>query len=253
MIRNILINFIKPNYAIVILRKLLKRLERDSASEALIWAEKNKTDMDAFFKKINPDLWTEARDEFSNVKKYAARKLSSIEPDLGGGGSFPLLYFLCRHHKPDVVVETGVAAGWSSVAFLSAMQKNKKGMLYSSDFPYFRLKNPEKYIGVLVKKELRESWVLDITGDSNALPKIAGKIEKLDIFHYDSDKSLSGRKFALNELNEKFHARSLIIMDDIQDNIFFRDFVKSKNFQNFHVFEFEGKYVGLVGAGPKLS
>ena len=55
---------------------------------------------------------------------------------LGGGGNFILLYFLTRKFNK-VVVETGVAAGWSSLAILGAFEKNGEGKLYSSDFPYF--------------------------------------------------------------------------------------------------------------------
>jgi hypothetical protein len=35
-------------------------------------------------------------------------------------------------------------AGFSSSAILTALKENGEGILYSSDFPYFRIKNPEK-------------------------------------------------------------------------------------------------------------
>ncbi len=40
---------------------------------------------------------------------------------------------------------------------------------------------------------------------------------------------------------------ALVIMDDIHDNCFFRDWVARSQLE-FHVFEFAGKYLGLVGA-----
>ena len=77
--------------------------------------------------------------------------MENIQYNLGGGADYPLLYFLTRYLNPENVLETGVAAGFSSYAILSALQKNRKGTLYSSDFPYLRIKNPERYIGIVVE------------------------------------------------------------------------------------------------------
>ena len=160
-----------------------------------------------------------------------------------------LLYFLIRKFKPACVLETGVASGWSSLAILQSLEKNNFGNLYSTDFPYFRLENPEKYIGFLVQDEaLKKRWHLDISGDEIALPKISKLLgdTKIDLFHYDSDKNYSGRDFAIKTLRNNFSPNSIIIFDDIQDNLHFKDFVKSENLQ-YTVIEFKGKYVGITG------
>ena len=47
-------------------------------------------------------------------------------------------------------------------------------------------------------------------------------------------------------LEKKFSKNSIIIFDDIQDNLHFKDFVIKNNLQ-FKIFEFEGKFVGLIG------
>ncbi len=36
-------------------------------------------------------------------------------------------------------------------------------------------------------------------------------------------------------------------MDDIQDNSFFYDFIREKNITNWKVFEFQSKYLGIIG------
>ena len=36
-------------------------------------------------------------------------------------------------------------------------------------------------------------------------------------------------------------------MDDIQDNSFFYDYVEETKPDSWYVFEFEGKYVGMIG------
>ena len=147
------------------------------------------------------------------------------------------------------VVETGVAAGWSSLAILRALKKNGKGFLYSSDFPYFRLKNPEKYIGYLAKDESnKDNWFLDIRGDDIALPEIVKKLDNntIDLFHYDSDKSYSGRVNALRILSSKINSKTIIIFDDIQNNLHFKEFVE-KSSNDFSVYEFKGKFIGITG------
>ena len=102
----------------------------------------------------------------------ADEKLKALDYDLGGGGNSPLLYFLVRSMRPRIVVETGVAAGFSSSAILTALKENGEGILYSSDFPYFRIKNPEKYIGLLVDEELKGNWTCLKQGDRFNLPEI---------------------------------------------------------------------------------
>ena len=64
-----------------------------------------------------------------------------------------------------------------SLAILRALEKNGNGHLYSSDFPYFRLENPEKYIGYLAKNENnKNNWFLDIRGDDKALLKLQSRL-----------------------------------------------------------------------------
>ena len=76
---------------------------------------------------IDPNLFKETIDDTKSIEIFAKNELSKLNVTLGGGGSFGLLYFLIRKIKPMNVVETGVAAGWSSLAILRALKKNDKG------------------------------------------------------------------------------------------------------------------------------
>lgn len=128
---------------------------------------------------------------------------------------------MARYYKPQVIVETGVAAGFSSQAFLSALEENGNGKLYSSDFPYFRLEDSEQYIGVLVEARLRVNWQLYVQGDEINLKAILPQVKQIDLFHYDSDKRYKGRNAAQALVKPKLSANAVLIMDDIQDNAFF--------------------------------
>jgi hypothetical protein len=46
------------------------------------------------------------------------------------------------------------------------------------------------------------------------------------MFHYDSDKSYSGRRFAFDRVIPHLADGAFVVMDDIQDNLFFRDWAR---------------------------
>ena len=161
---------------------------------------------------------------------------------------------MTRIAKPKTILETGVAAGFSSQSFLSALAKNGSGKLYSSDYPYFRLPNPEKYIGVIVDEELRNNWELHTQGDEANLEKILKQVETVDIFHYDSDKSYRGRVNAYEKIKNKLTSKSLLVFDDIQDNSHFADLCRELDSDSkYFVFKSQNKFVGLIGTRQYLA
>lgn len=254
---NILKQALQPSRFIVMIKKLWVRFfdiqGKLSKKELENWLNAKKVSYEELAANINKDLWNESLEISSIIKTDAAKTIKEMGCDLGGGGIYPLITFFVRILKPEVVVETGVAAGFSSYAVLESLRRNKKGRLYSSDFPYFRLPEPEKYIGIIVPDTLKNNWKLYIDGDRKNLPKIIAQVNNIDIFHFDSDKSYLGRKYAMDLIVPKMNADGLLIMDDIQDNSFFYDYVTSKKINEFYIFEFENKFVGLIGKLSKIQ
>jgi predicted O-methyltransferase YrrM len=245
-LRNVARNALRPSYFPVMVRKLKERMRPAHRDEAVRWAAAQAEDVGAFARSLDPELWWEAGEWAASFEEEARAKLARLDVQLGGGGHYQLLYFLVRRLRPGVVLETGVAAGWSSQAVLTAMAANGAGTLYSSDFPYFRLEDPERYVGVLVDESLREGWHLRLEGDRANLAAFLPTIERIALFHYDSDKSIEGREFAMRAVAPKLAPDAVIVMDDIDDNTWFRDWVQASG-RPFRVFERGGKYVGLVG------
>lgn len=127
---------------------------------------------------------------------------------------------------------------------MRASKNNDNVKIYSSDFPYFKEKNSKENIGVLIQDEINLDKInLFIEGDEINIPLIIKKLgnNKIDLFHYDSDKSYSGRKFCMNMLRPHFSKNAVLIFDDIHNNFHFRDFVKNNKLK-YHVFN----YVGVV-------
>lgn len=248
---NIFKQAIIPSRGIIMTKKLITyffdhkgELNQETLNN---WLKDNTVDFEDIAIKLNQDLWNKSLELSKMIENNADEKLKEIPYELGGGGIYPFLIFLVLYRKPEVIVETGVAAGFSSYGFLEAIRINEKGKLYSSDFPYFRIPNPENYIGVIVPKNLKNNWNLYIEGDQINLPKIIIQIDNIDIFHYDSDKSYKGREFAMNTILPKVKDDGIIIMDDIQDNSFFYDYIKANNIKDYYIFKFLGKFVGIIG------
>ncbi len=203
-------------------------------------------DWNNFALRLSPKLNIESE----RYLKSHLSKLSLIEKNIpfkmGGAAAIRICYFLVRFLKPDTVLETGVAIGNSSRAILSGLKINKKGILYSSDLPYLSQKNATKYIGIIVEKKLKSKWKLFVGQDIENLTLINKKINKIDFLHYDSDKSYHGRKVAIELIENKLSSDYILMMDDIEDNPFFLDFVKTRKLP-YKIFIVDNKYVGLTG------
>lgn len=67
------------------------------------------------------------------------------------------LYALCKIIQPEIIVETGVAYGLSSLYILQALHENEKGMLYSIDYLFTPLQTKEM-IGSAIPRNLDKQW-----------------------------------------------------------------------------------------------
>lgn len=215
-------------------------------AEASTWYEARAIETSTFINSIDTAMAQEANEYNSRLQKHGQEIISALPVKMGGGGNCVLLYFLARHLKPSVIVETGVSMGFSSHAFLSAIGRNNKGYLYSSDFPYFRLPEPEKYIGCVVEDSLKKDWTLLIEGDHKNLTKIAEQVDSIQLLHYDSDKSYAGRSEALKILGKKLKGAT-VVFDDIGDNFHFRDFIEKNDQPSIILKNPMGGFVGLTG------
>lgn len=249
-LKNIAMAALDPAKAGVMVKKVQRRLFDPKGAmphdQYAAWLQEKAIPMDTFLERYDAQLVTEAQAFVVRLAHHSESILKTIPHDLGGGGGVPLLYIVTRLKKPGVVVETGVAAGFSSASFLAALEENGSGHLYSSDFPYFRIEDPEKYIGVVVPQDLKQRWSLLTKGDAANIPRILAQIGKLDIVHYDSDKSYAGRHAVVGQLWDQMNPSAVFIMDDIQDNAYFYDLITEKRCTDYSVISYENKYIGYI-------
>jgi predicted O-methyltransferase YrrM len=152
----------------------------------------------------------------------------------------PTLYVLCRLFKPEVVVETGVAEGFSSAFILYALENNRKGRLYSIDLPNQpgqELKEG-RTTGWLVPEKIRSRWELILGNSKSELPALCNRLKRIDFFYHDSDHNYKNMTFELEIVFSHIKEGGLIIADDITDNNAFGDFAVSTNCKFIQLFKF---------------
>jgi predicted O-methyltransferase YrrM len=244
-------NALRPRYARVMAEKLLRhrRGGHRKDAEAVAWAAPRSVAIAAHCRALDARLWDEAVAFGAELRERAKKLGAELGVKLGGGGRAELCFFAARWRRPQVILETGVLHGYSSASFLEALARNGDGgRLLSSDFPYFRERDPERLVGVLVPEHLRAQWTLLLEGDRRNLPRLLEQVDRLDLVHYDSDKTYEGRRLAMALLEPKLAADAVVLMDDIQDNLFFRDWIDSRD-SDVAVLGTGAYFVGAKGLG----
>lgn len=254
---NVLRHAMRPGALPVMLGKLRRRIRDEhgmlDAEANMRWIQANVSDVHEWGMARDASLFEESLGFAKEFDIHARKVLTTVPHRLAGGGHHVLLYFLVRLLKPVNIVETGVAAGYSSAALLAGAEANGLGRVYSSDFPAFRLPKPEQFIGILVTDELRQRWELRTDGDESNLQQFMRQLTSVDLVHYDSDKSYSGRTMAMGMLRPRLSPRSVVVMDDIQDNSFFHDWLVRERISDYWIFEYHGKYLGIAGRRLRLE
>ena len=233
-------------YFQLVKRKIFSIKENESEkNKAISWARKHSVDYINSWEKIR------LRGETINFDKQilieANQLASNYKGLMGGPGHIDFIYNAVKLLKAKYVIETGVAYGWSSLAILVGFSENKNdGKLYSVDMPYPN-RNNEPYVGIVVPKRFKKNWKIidrpDITGIPMSLKSIK---EKIDLCHYDSDKSRVGRETSYPILWKSLRSGGLFISDDIGDNLFFAEFVKSLNAPFCVVKVKDNQYMGAI-------
>jgi len=249
---NVIKFFLNRKYTLEILNKVYSKFfdpkPKLTNKENLDQIVKNKISSEEFIQKINPELMKIVNEDTDSIildAKKIQEKNSNIE--LGNNYAVEIIYFLIINFKPNIILETGVAAGLSSRCILEAIKKNSKGILYSSDFPYFRLDNPEKYIGIMVPEELKKNWRLEILGDEKNIKKFKLEIDYADIIFYDSDKRYSAKINFFKSINNLIKSNTIIVVDDLHNDSFFLEYIKEKKCKHWFIVESKRKHiVGII-------
>lgn len=154
-----------------------------------------------------------------------------------------LLYAIVRSQQPEIMVETGVCNGVSTLVVLMALEKNQAGSLYSVDYPTFtdepapdfqQSQYPDDHIfsaipkdkspGWIVPDRLRERWELRTGKSQRKLPELLFDLGEINIFIHDSDHTFPCMMFEYELAWEYLASDGLLLSDDIHVNDAFEVF-----------------------------
>ena len=182
---------------------------------------------------------------YSEEIKKAQNIVADCPVNMGGEGAISFLYHIVKESKARFILETGVAYGWSSLAVLLAIKDFNSALLISNDMPYIKMNN-EDYVGCIISENLKSKWQLQRLPDIKGIPLALKKLNNtLDLCHYDSDKSYTGRMRSSPILWQALKVGGFFISDDINDNLAFKHFCTSVGRKPI-IIEHLGKYVGVL-------
>jgi len=152
------------------------------------------------------------------------------------------IYTLIRILKPDIVIETGTANGYSTSFILKALEKNNRGILYSIDFPEIEGEeySPDDFYkekggavipkgrqsGWLVPDTLRARFKLFIGKSQDILPHLFKTIGEIDIFFHDSEHTYEAMLLEFENAWLYLRPGGILLAHDVNWNKAFTDFAK---------------------------
>jgi predicted O-methyltransferase YrrM len=123
-----------------------------------------------------------------------------------------------------VMIETGVALGFSTATVLRAMHDRGEGRLYSIDLPAIQ-HDPDHEVGAAVPEVLRGRWTLEL-GDSRViLGPLAREVAPVDAFLHDALQTYSAQLQDFRTVWPHLRSGGILVSDGV-DNPAFVEFAR---------------------------
>jgi predicted O-methyltransferase YrrM len=142
---------------------------------------------------------------FHNWEPRLDQMLSRVRTQSGQHGGISkedgiILYALTRAFQPNVVIETGIAAGVSTAFLGAALLENKQGKLFSIELPPKEVDGQRQADGILfdwpklgvgwavppeIRKAMGQRHVTLLEDVRSALPQLLAQVGTVDLFFHD--------------------------------------------------------------------
>jgi hypothetical protein len=152
------------------------------------------------------------------------------------------LYSIVRTLRPQVMVETGVANGFSTAFLLLALKANGDGALHSIDLPREVGRDyepgtfyegtgragipPGSESGWLIPAELRARWTLVVGRSQEELPPLLERLGTIDFFMHDSEHSYECMRFEFERAYGALRDGGALAADDVNVNDAWAEFAQ---------------------------
>jgi hypothetical protein len=138
-------------------------------------------------------------------------------------------YAAVRVLSPDLVVETGVCYGVTSLFILTAMGSNRKGQLISVDLPPLG-GGGGSHVGWMVPDgDLRSRWQLRRGIACKILPGLLEELGQINIFVHDSLHTYANMRREFNLAWPRIAKGGMLISDDVEGNAAFHELVAARD------------------------
>lgn len=188
-------------------------------------------------------ITTESRLPFLLASRYIEQTGEPLERSSMGGTIGPtneMLYLIVRATRPEVVVETGVAAGFTTAYILQGLHDNGIGRLVSIDLPTTdeggrvnedgitdKAHVPASDLtGFVVPPSLRDRWELHLGDSKILLPVVLERFSSVDLFLHDSAHSYLHMLGEYRTTWPRISKGGWLVSDDIDANQAFDDFTR---------------------------
>lgn len=129
------------------------------------------------------------------------------------------VHIVCRLLQPKIVIETGVAKGFTSAGILDALEQNGTGDLYSVELPSLYI-GYTRQVGEKISESLRKRWHLELGPSALALPRLLKKLGSVDVFVYDSAASYDNQITEFSIILASMRPGAVVIADLMMTDAF---------------------------------
>jgi hypothetical protein len=206
-----------------------------------LWRERDERDALPSVARLDRN-WRERLGVSSDDRERIDRLCRSIEAALSARGIRPgpesylfwndgdpaflqAIWRLVRWLNAAKVVETGVAHGVTSRIVLEALSSG--GRLWSIDLRPVWAPEVHREIGAAVGDPPPGQWTLIVGSSRRRLPALLRRIAPIDLFIHDSHHTRYNMLFEMNEAWPALRPGGAMVVDDIDNNGAFAEFVRS--------------------------
>jgi len=129
------------------------------------------------------------------------------------------VHIVCRLLQPEIVIETGVAKGFTSAGILDALEQNGTGDLYSVELPSLYIGYTQQ-VGEKISERLRKRWHLELGPSALVLPRLLDRLGSVDVFLYDSASSYDNQITELSIILAGMRTGGVVIADLLETDAF---------------------------------
>lgn len=154
------------------------------------------------------------------VETIARHQLDAAPAAWNGSNEFiSTLGAVVRLTKPSIIVETGVARGYSSAIMLASLHANQFGHLHSVDFPALEVA-AHTFVGSAIPESLRDRWTLHIGPSRHILPKLLLDLHPIDMFVHDADHTFDSQLEEYRTAWPHIRPGGVLLSDDVGNPAF---------------------------------